>query len=97
MGRQQMQLMREIEGNILEIGYCVHPDKVIPAKHVEQGPVWEWYTKNIKEVAPKLGANYHGQGAGALRDIPHEDMAEVRKIFEVTGGMELRKQVIGEE
>ena len=41
MGRQQIELMENIEGNILEIGYCVHPDKVNPSKHIEQGPVWQ--------------------------------------------------------
>jgi len=29
--------------------------------------------------------------------VPHEDMEEVRKIFEVTGGMELRKKVLDKE
>ena len=93
-GRQQVQLMNETENNILEIGYCVHPDKVNPEKHVEQGPIWRWFIENIEEIAPKLGANYHGEGAGALRNIPHEDMDEVRKIFEVTGGMDLREKVL---
>lgn len=94
MGRQQVFLMKTLETNILEIGYCVYPDRVDPNYHPEQGPVWEWFHKNIRDVAPKLGANYHGNGAGALRDVPHEDMEEVRKIFEITGGMELRKKVL---
>lgn len=94
MGRQQVQLMQTVEQNILDIGYCVYPDRVKPEQHVEQGPVWKWYIDNIQEVAPKLGANYHGNGPGALRDIPHEDMEEVRKIFEVTGGIELRETVL---
>ena len=93
-GRQQKQLMNTIGSNILEIGYCVHPDRVDPDYHVEQGPVWRWYVENIEEVAPKLGANYHGEGAGALRTIPHEDMEEVHKIFEVTGGFDLRNKVL---
>ena len=97
MGRQQVQLMGELGSNILEIGYCVHPDKVNPEKHIEQGPVWQWFRDNIEEIAPKLGANYHGEGPGALRDIPHEDMEEVRKIFEVTGAMELRDQVLNDQ
>ncbi len=96
MGRQQVQLMKETCQNILDIGYCVHPDKVDPTKHIEQGPVWKWFQENIEEIAPKLGANYHGNGAGALRDIPHEDMEEVHRIFEVTGGMDFRKKVLGE-
>jgi len=93
-GRQQKQLMNTIEKNILDIGYCVHPDRVDPDYHPEQGPIWEWYRENIEEIAPKLGANYHGNGPGALRTIPEEDLDEVRRIFEVTGGMELRKKVL---
>ena len=93
MGRQQTELMNGIAQNILDIGYCVHPDRVDPDYHIEQGPVWRWFIDNIEEVAPKLGANYHGSGPGALRTIPHEDMDEVHKIFEVTGGFELREKV----
>lgn len=92
-GRQQKELMNSIERNILEIGYCVYPDRVNPEYHPEQGPIWEWYRENIEEIAPKLGANYHGKGAGALRDIPEEDIEEVRKIFEITGGLKLRDTV----
>jgi heterodisulfide reductase subunit C len=92
-GLQQKQLMDGVEQNILDIGYCVYPDRVDPEYHPEQGPVWEWYREHIKDVAPKLGANYHGTGSGALRDIPEEDLNEVRKIFEVTGGMTLKKKV----
>lgn len=94
MGRQQVHLMQTVEQNILDIGYCVYPDRVKPELHVEQGPVWKWFIDNIQEVAPKLGTNYHGKGPGALRDIPHEDMEEVRKIFEVTGGIALREKVL---
>jgi heterodisulfide reductase subunit C1 len=96
-GRQQIELMAGLGQNILEIGYCVHPDRVAPAKHPEQGPVWEWYVKNIKDVAPKLGANYHGEGAGALRTISPETMEELRKIFEVTGGMDLHDMLLGKD
>ena len=88
MGRQQVDLMGGIGNNILNIGYCVHPDVVFPEKHPEQGPVWEWYRKNIKAVAPKFGANYNGEGAGALRKINPETMEELRNIFRVTGGMD---------
>lgn len=92
-GRQQSFLMKSLQGNILEIGYCVYPDRVDPDYHPEQGPIWKWYREHIDDIAPKLGANYHGSGPGALRDIPEEDLEEVRRIFEVTGGMELKKKV----
>ncbi|MBO4561716.1 MAG: 4Fe-4S dicluster domain-containing protein [Bacteroidaceae bacterium] len=94
MGRQQVDLMGGIGNNILNIGYCVHPDVVFPEKHPEQGPVWEWYIKNIKAVAPKFGANYHGEGAGALRKINPETMEELRNIFRVTGGMEFHDTIL---
>ena len=93
-GVQQKQLMNTIGKNILDIGYCVHPDVVKPDYHPEQGPIWEWYIENIEDISQKLGANYHGEGAGALRKISEEDLDEVRRIFEVTGGMELRKKVL---
>lgn len=97
MGRQQKQLMQSIGTNILEIGYCVHPDRVDPEYHPEQGPIWEWFHDHVADVAPRLGANYNGDGAGALRKISEEDMDEVRKIFEVTGGIELRRKVMEEQ
>lgn len=94
LGRQQSELAAGVGQNIVDIGYCVHPDKVTPSKHPEQGPVWEWYVKNIEEVAPKFGANYHGDGPGALRTIRPETMDELRKIFEVTGGNEFRENLL---
>lgn len=97
MGRQQRFLMDTIGRNILEIGYCVHPDRIDPELHPEQGPVWEWYRKHISEIAPKVGVNYHGKGAGALREIDPSDLEEVRRIFEVTGGLELRDKVLEEK
>lgn len=92
-GRQQQYLMDTIQRNILEIGYCVHPDRVDPGAHPEQGPIWKWYRDHIESVSQRLGANYHGKGAGALREIPEEDLEEVRRIFEATGGNDLKKAV----
>lgn len=92
-GAQQKLLADTVGRNVLEIGYCVHPDRIDPAYHPEQGPIWEWYREHIEEIAPKLGANYHGDGPGALRNIPEEDLNEVREIFRVTGGMKLRETI----
>ena len=36
----------------------------------------------------RLGANYQKTGPGILRKIPQEDLDEIRKIFEVTAGIE---------
>ena len=93
-GRQQARIVEGVGKNILDIGYCVHPDTVDPDLHPEQGPVWRWYYDNIADIAPKLGANYHGEGPGALRDIHKKNLEEIRRIFEVTGGIELHDKVL---
>lgn len=92
-GLQQFAIVETIGQNILDIGYCIHPDRLAPERHPEQGPIWEWYLEHIEDVAPKMGANYHGDGPGALRDIREENLQEVRKIFEATGGTALMKQI----
>ena len=87
-GRQQLALKRAIGEKILSHGYCINPESIAPENHPEQGPIWEWETKNIRPLMEKLGANYQQDGAGALRKIPESDLEEIRRIFEVTGGME---------
>jgi heterodisulfide reductase subunit C len=86
-GRQQFAIRKVIGNNILNTGYCVHPDIVHPEMHLEQGPIWKWYRNNIRDIAPKLGANYHGEGTGALKTSSQADLDEIRKIFEATGAM----------
>lgn len=92
-GRQQLALKRAIGEKILSHGYCINPDTFAPENHPEQGPIWDWETKNIEPVMQKLGANYKGDGAGALRKIPQCDLDEIRAIFEVTGGMERYRRI----
>jgi len=92
-GRQQFILNKVIGGSILERGYCVHPDIVHPELHPEQGPIWKWYRDNIKEIAPKLGANYKGEGAGALRHIADKNLEEIKGIFEATGALDFQNNI----
>ena len=92
-GIQQFALAKAIGSNIKEIGYCVHPDRVSYELHPEQGPVWKWYTEHIADIAPKLGANYHNDGPGALRTIREEAIEEINKIFEVTGGNRMLENI----
>ena len=92
-GRQQLVLKKVIGGAILEKGYCVHPDIVIPELHLEQGPIWKWFRDNINDIAPKLGANYNGEGAGALRSIDEKNLEEIREIFEATGGIDFHNNI----
>ncbi len=87
-GRQQLALKRTVGESILETGYCVYMDHIDTDRHPEQGPIWDWIRANAEQVLPKVGANYKGDGPGALRNIPQEDLDELRRIFEVTGGID---------
>lgn len=87
-GRQQLAVKRTIGDSILNTGYCVFIDNISMELHPEQGPVWEWVLENKEKLLTRLGGNYKGDGPGILRKIPDETLAELRKIFEVTGGLE---------
>ena len=85
-GRQQIALKRVIGHHILEKGYCVSPRLVSPELHPEQGPVWEWAASNDIDLWRRFSPNYMAAGAGAGREIDAESIAEINRIFEVSGG-----------
>lgn len=87
-GRQQLALKRMLGNTILESGYCVHFDHLQLSVFPEQGPVWQWVQDNKESVLRKVGANYNGEGPGAMRKISKENLDELRRIFEITGGIE---------
>jgi len=87
-GRQQIAVKRTVGDWILKHGYCLYLEGVGTNLHPEQGPVWDWLQKNWRAVLDRMEANYQGEGPGILRKIPDESLEELRKIFEVTGGME---------
>jgi heterodisulfide reductase subunit C1 len=87
-GRQQLAIKRTVGDWILQFGYCLFPSHISPEMHPEQGPVWEWEHENLEKVMERLGANYRKTGNGILRKVPDEDLEELRKIFDVTGGTE---------
>ena len=87
-GRQMLPLTRILNGNILKYGYCVYPDSFKFEDHPESGPVYKWHLEHKEDSYARLGANYRGKGPGALRDIPKEDLDELKAIFDVTGGTE---------
>jgi heterodisulfide reductase subunit C1 len=87
-GRQQFVIKRVVGENIVTKGYCILPENLVPELHPEQGPVGEWIFDNKEEVYARVGANYKGDGTGALRKIPKEAIDEIQQIFEVTGGFE---------
>jgi heterodisulfide reductase subunit C len=85
-GRQQIAIKRVIGHHILEKGYCITPRLVAPALHPEQGPVWEWINANDTDLYSRFSPNDMGAGAGAGREIDRETIAEINRIFEVSGG-----------
>jgi heterodisulfide reductase subunit C1 len=87
-GRQQLYIKRTVGQWILDHGYCLYLEGVGTDGHPEQGPVWDWIQHNWSDVMQRVGANYKGNGVGVLRKIPDEALAEIRKIFDVTGGSE---------
>ncbi|HVN57188.1 MAG TPA: 4Fe-4S dicluster domain-containing protein [Bacteroidales bacterium] len=86
-GRQQLAIKRTVGEWILNTGYCVYLDGISTELHPEQGPVWEWVQDNREGLLKRLGGNYKGDGPGILRKIPQETLDELKKIFEVTGGL----------
>ena len=87
-GRQLFPLTRIMTGNILNYGYCIHPETFSWEEHVESGPVWKWHMDHLEDSLARQGANYTGNGPGILRQIPQESLDEIKSIFDVTGGTE---------
>ncbi len=87
-GRQQYALGKVLGKNMMELGYCIHPTRIDPALHREQGPVWEWIHNNDKDLFARFDGNYMTEGPGAGRKIDDESLAEFRRIFDVSGGTE---------
>ena len=85
-GRQQIAIKRVIGHHILEKGYCITPRLVSPALHPEQGPVWEWIVAHDTDLYSRFSPNYMRDGAGAGRKIDTDTIAEINRIFEVSGG-----------
>ena len=88
-GRQQLALKRIIGENILRTGYCIVPRLVKPDLHPEQGTVWKWIYDNDREIYGQFTPVYMRHGAGALRRLDEESLAEINEIFKVSGGSEM--------
>ncbi|MPM40422.1 hypothetical protein SDC9_87063 [bioreactor metagenome] len=85
-GRQQIFMKRVVGEWILKHGYCLYLEGVGTDLYPEQGPVWDWRQNNWGEIINLLGGNYQGNGPGILRKIPDEALAEIKNIFDETGG-----------
>jgi len=92
-GRQSLAIKRTTGEEILRSGYCMFVDRITMERHPEQGPIWEWIQKNAKDVYERCGGNYNGEGPGAMRKISDEALAELKSIFDVTGGTEFFENI----
>lgn len=92
-GRQQLAVKRTVGEWVLDHGYCLYLEGVGTDKHPEQGPVWDWIQEHWGDVMARMGGNYKGKGPGILREIPKESLDELRKIYEVTGGLERYQKI----
>ena len=92
-GRQLWPLTKTLNNNILHTGYCIHPSTFDCDEYPEAGPITRWVMENKEEVYGRLGANYGGEGPGALRRIPQQDLDELQAIFDETGGTERMEAV----
>ncbi len=92
-GRQQYALKKVLIPNILEKGYCIHPDCVKPELHPEQGPVWRWIYENQEGIYERMNANLNKAGAGTLRKTSKPVLAELKAIFDESGATDFLDKV----
>jgi len=84
-GQKQLVIKRTVGEHILKYGYCVYIDEVNTEMYPEQGPIWDWYKLNRKQILERLGTSYQKDQSGTLRNIPEESLDELRRIFDETG------------
>ena len=84
-GRQQYLISKDLCNNILNYGYCIYPRVFDYSGHPEAGLVWKWEEKHLDDIFERLGGNLDGEGTGAMRKIPEEDLEQLKRIFDETG------------
>ncbi len=87
-GQKQLAIKRTVGDHILKYGYCVYIDEVNTEMYPEQGPIWDWLKKNKEQVLERLGTSYKKLQNGTLRQTSPETLAELKKIFDITGATE---------
>lgn len=92
-GKQQFILSKDLCGNILDYGYCIYPRRFDYAGHPEAGRVWEWEEQHLEDVFERLGGNLDGEGPGAMRKIPKEDLDQLKDIFDATGATQRMENI----
>jgi heterodisulfide reductase subunit C len=84
-GRQQLVLKRTVGEWSYKQGYCVHIDHLNTEMFPELGPIFDFEKKHLPEFMERVGASYHQDKPGVLRNIPQDALDEINSIFEVTG------------
>lgn len=92
-GLQQIALLKTIGYSILNTGYCVYIDHINTELFPEQSPLWDWIKENFSYISEKYNIPYKKNTAGPLRKIADKNLEEIRKIFEITGGIEYYKKI----
>ena len=87
-GRQIYAISRTVNRNILDYGYCIHPETFTVEDFPEAGPVYEWNLKHREDLYDRFGCNYMKEGPGGLRKISQKDLDEIKAIFDNSGGTE---------
>ena len=70
-GRQILPLTHTFARNILNYGYCVHPETFRWEDHMESGPVWKWHTEHLEQSLARfaLGQLDHAVGDDEHRKV----------------------------
>lgn len=92
-GRQMYILAKDLNHNVLNYGYCVYPRNFPYEGHPEAGPIWEWEHAHLDDVFERLGANLDGDGPGAMRKIPAENLEQLKRIYDITGATERLEKI----
>lgn len=92
-GRQIFILSKDLNHNVLNYGYCVYPRRFDYQGHKESGKIWEWVHENLDDIYERLGGNLDGQGPGAMRKIPQEDLDQLKKIYDITGATDRLEKI----
>lgn len=87
-GRQLYAISKALNGNILNYGYCFHPETFRMEDHPEAGPVFQWHLEHKEDSYARFGGNYMQEGEGCLRKISQKDLDELKAIYDITGGSE---------
>lgn len=92
-GRQQLVLKRTVGEWSFKYGYCIHVDHLNTEMYPELGPIFDFEKKNIVALMDRVGASYHQDKPGTLRNIPQETLNELDSIFSVTGAHKQFQQI----